>query len=186
MFLQGPNFTWDYKYLMRSIATSPDIQVEGVVIRRPARGETRRARRRRVRPGPVQRLHPQRPARRLPDPAPAEAPGRRRREGGGPDHARAAAPASGRAAGPGPQLADVLPVDIHPGDGQIEPEGGIKFVPKHHGPRRATSSRSAPSRAETGQALGHAAAAPGHQPLRRAQERGRDPGPDARGPTPSR
>ena len=40
MFLQGPNFTWDYRYLMRSIATSPDIQVDGVVIRRPARGES--------------------------------------------------------------------------------------------------------------------------------------------------
>ena len=39
LFLQGPNFTWDYRYLMRSIVTSPDIQVEGVVIRRPARGE---------------------------------------------------------------------------------------------------------------------------------------------------
>ena len=39
MFLQGPNFTWDYRFLMRSIMTSRDIQVEGVVIRRAARGE---------------------------------------------------------------------------------------------------------------------------------------------------
>lgn len=38
-FLQGPNFTWDFRYLMRSIATSPDIQVDGEVIRQPAVGE---------------------------------------------------------------------------------------------------------------------------------------------------
>ena len=38
MFLQGPNISWDYKYLMRSIASSPDIQVEGVVIKSPIQG----------------------------------------------------------------------------------------------------------------------------------------------------
>ena len=47
-----------------SIGHVADIQVEGVVIRRPARGETERGRRRRVRPRPVQRLRPERPARR--------------------------------------------------------------------------------------------------------------------------
>ena len=40
LFLQGANFTWDYRFLMRAIERSPDIQVEGVVIRRPAQGET--------------------------------------------------------------------------------------------------------------------------------------------------
>ena len=30
-------------------------------------------------------------------------------------------------------LADILPVQIHPGDGQYEPEGGIKFVPNTRG-----------------------------------------------------
>ncbi len=30
-------------------------------------------------------------------------------------------------------LADILPVHIHPGDGQYEPEGGIKFVPNNRG-----------------------------------------------------
>ena len=37
-FLQGSNFTWDYRFLMRAIERSPDIQVEGWVIRRPAGG----------------------------------------------------------------------------------------------------------------------------------------------------
>ena len=40
LFLQGTNFTWDYRFLMRAIERSPDIQVEGVVIRRPAQGDT--------------------------------------------------------------------------------------------------------------------------------------------------
>ena len=35
LFLQGSNWSWDYKYMMRSIRTSPDIQVEGILIRRP-------------------------------------------------------------------------------------------------------------------------------------------------------
>ncbi len=39
LFLQGSNFTWDYRFLMRAIERSPDIQVEGWVIRRPAEGE---------------------------------------------------------------------------------------------------------------------------------------------------
>ncbi|KAJ3058103.1 hypothetical protein HK102_010691, partial [Quaeritorhiza haematococci] len=39
LFLQGPNFTWDYRYLMNSIATSPDIEVKGALIRAPAVGE---------------------------------------------------------------------------------------------------------------------------------------------------
>ena len=30
-------------------------------------------------------------------------------------------------------LADILPAEIHPGDGQLEPEGGIKFVPSTSG-----------------------------------------------------
>ncbi len=30
-------------------------------------------------------------------------------------------------------LADILPVQIHPGDGQLEPEGGLKFVPNTKG-----------------------------------------------------
>ena len=30
-------------------------------------------------------------------------------------------------------LAEILPVQIHPGDGQLEPEGGLKFVPNTKG-----------------------------------------------------
>ncbi len=39
LFLQGSNWSWDYKYMMRSLAGSHDIQVEGVLIRAPAEGK---------------------------------------------------------------------------------------------------------------------------------------------------
>ena len=128
MFLQGPNFTWDYKYLMRSIGTSPDIQVEGVVIRRPARGETGELDDAEFNPGryniyvlsdlPAVYLTT-RQQKLLADAV---------RKGAG------LIMLGGRTSfGPGgwagTPLADILPVDIHPGDGQLEPEGGIKFVP---------------------------------------------------------
>ena len=39
LFLQGSNWSWDYKYMMRSLAASQDIQVEGVKIQAPAEGK---------------------------------------------------------------------------------------------------------------------------------------------------
>src|SRR5262249_49920716 len=39
LYLQGSTPTWEYKYLFRSIAASPDIQADLKVLRRPA-GET--------------------------------------------------------------------------------------------------------------------------------------------------
>ena len=87
LYLQGATPSWEYKFLFRSIMASPDIQGELKVIRRPA-GETPEIERRRVRPRPLQRLHPRRSPRRLPHPHPAAPLDHRRREGGGADHAR--------------------------------------------------------------------------------------------------
>ena len=132
-FLQGPNFTWDYRYLMRSIASSPDIQVDGQVIRNPAAGGQ----------GEID--------------DDVFAPGRydvyivsdmsanflTRRQ-----HALLAdSVMKGRSGlimlggrnsfGPGgwgeTEIADILPVEIHPGDGQLEPPGGVGFVPSPMG-----------------------------------------------------
>jgi uncharacterized membrane protein len=47
----------------------------------------------------------------------------------------------------GTEIADVLPVEIHPGDGQIEPPGGLKVVPNPIG-LDSYVMRLAPSRAE--------------------------------------
>ena len=67
---------------MRSIATSPDIQVDGVVIRRPARGESGEVDDAEFTPGRYNVYILERPAGRLPHAAPAQAPGRRRRARG--------------------------------------------------------------------------------------------------------
>ena len=80
-------------------------------------------------------------------------------------------------------VAEILPAAIHPGDGQLEPEEGIKFVPNAAGLDSYILQVGA-NRAETEQDLGLDAADPGHQPLRRAEgvgqrPRRRRPAPDA-------
>ncbi len=132
MFLQGPNFTWDYRFLMRSIMTSRDIQVEGVVIRRAARGEESEIDDAEFAPGrynvyvlsdlPADYLasHQHRLI------AEAVKKGSGLMMLGG----RTSFGAGGWAQ---TDLADILPAEIHPGDGQLEPEGGIKFIPSTSG-----------------------------------------------------
>ncbi len=68
LFLQGSNFTWDYRFLMRAIERSPDIQVEGWVIRRPAQGEKSEIDDAEFHAGPLQRLCSLRPAGGFSDP----------------------------------------------------------------------------------------------------------------------
>ena len=48
----------------------------------------------------------------------------------------------------GTPIEDILPAAIHPGDGELEPPGGIKFMPTHRA-WTASSCRSGPTRAET-------------------------------------
>ena len=52
LYLQGPNFTWEYKFLIPRVAASPDIQVELKVVRGPAGGRAGDGGRR-VRPRPL-------------------------------------------------------------------------------------------------------------------------------------
>ena len=132
MFLQGPNFTWDYRYLMRSIMTSPDIQVEGVVIRRPARGEASEVDDAEFAQGryniyvlsdlPAEYLAPHQ--HKLLADAVRKGAGLMMLGG------RTSFGAGGWAQ---TELADILPAEIHPGDGQLEPEGGVRFVPSNTG-----------------------------------------------------
>lgn len=132
MFLQGPNFTWDYRFLMRSIMTSRDIQVEGVVIRRPARGEASEVDDAEFAAGrynvyvlsdlPADYLAPRQ--HRLLAEAVKKGAGLMMLGG------RTSFGAGGWAQ---TDLAGVLPAELHPGDGQLEPEGGVKFVPSTSG-----------------------------------------------------
>ena len=177
MFLQGPNFTWDYRFLMRSIMTSRNIEVVGAVIRRPARGEASEVDDAEFAPGrynvyvlsdlPADYLAPRQ--HRLLAEAVKKGAGLMMLGG------RTSFGAGGWAQ---TDLADILPAEIHPGDGQLEPEGGIKFVPSTSGLTSYVLQIGGSRR--DGKALGHDAADPGHQPLRRAQEGGGSPGPDTR------
>jgi uncharacterized membrane protein len=132
MFLQGPNFTWDYRYLMRSIGRSPDIEVQGVVIRRPARGETSEVDDAEFNVGryniyvlsDVSADYLTRHQHRLLADVVRKGAGLIMLGG------RSSFGAGGWAQ---TDLADILPAEIHPGDGQLEPEGGIKFEPSASG-----------------------------------------------------
>jgi hypothetical protein len=133
LFLQGSNFSWDYKYMMRAIATSPDIQVQGVVIKAPTQGES----------GAINddaEFASGRYNVYILSDLPAEYLTARQQ--------RLLAEAVKNGAGlmmlgghssfgaghwAETPLAEVLPVQMHPGDGQLEPEGGIKFVPNTKG-----------------------------------------------------
>ena len=132
LFLQGSNFTWDYRFLMRAIERSPDIQVEGWVIRRPAEGDKSEIDDAYFAPGrynvyvlsdlPAEFLPP-RQQKLLADAVKAGA-GFMMLGG------RSSFGAGGWAGTP---IEDILPVFIHPGDGDLEPPGGLKFVPSNDG-----------------------------------------------------
>jgi hypothetical protein len=128
LFLQGSNFTWDYRYLFRAIGTSRDIQVEGVVIRKPAQGDVSEIDDGEFAPGKYNVY--------ILSDLPAEFLTTRQqkllvdavRKGAGfmMLGGRTSFGAGGWAS---TEVADILPAEIHPGDGQYEPEEGIKLVP---------------------------------------------------------
>jgi uncharacterized membrane protein len=132
LFLQGSNFTWDYRFLMRAIMRSPDIQVEGLVIRRPAAGDVGQV--------PDAEFTPDRYNVFIFSDLPADYLTTRQQRllveavkkgagfmmlGG-----RSSFGAGGWAGTP---IEDILPAAIHPGDGQLEPVGGIQFMPSTTG-----------------------------------------------------
>ncbi len=132
LFLQGSNWSWDYKYMMRSLAGSHDIQVEGVLIRAPAQGQAGAVNDAEFAPGrynifilsdlPAEYLTLTQ--QRLLVEAVKKGAGFMMLGG------HSSFGAGGWADTP---LAEILPVQIHPGDDQNEPEGGLKFVPNSKG-----------------------------------------------------
>jgi uncharacterized membrane protein len=132
LFLQGPGAGWDYLYFYRSVATSRDIQVEGVVVRRPAVGEKGELDDAEFAVGKYNVYV-------LSD-LPAEALTRRQQ------HLLVEAAKKGAGVimlggrfsfGDGgwgdTEVAEILPAEVQRGDGQNEPEGGIKFTPTAKG-----------------------------------------------------
>jgi uncharacterized membrane protein len=128
LYLHGPNFSWDYRFLMRAIGTSPDIQIEGILLRRPAEGDVGGVEDAQFAQGRynvyvlsdiASDFFTRRQHKLLADAV---------KKGAG------LIMLGGRSSfGPGgwgeTELAEILPAEVHLGDDQLEPEGGIKFVP---------------------------------------------------------
>ena len=157
LYLQGPNFTWEYKFLIRAIAASPDIQAE-------PEGRPQPGRRTASRSSTTTEFAPGRYDVYILGDLPADYLTRTQQ--------RLLADAVEKGAGlimlggrssfgaggwAGTDVARILPVKIHPGDGQIEPEGGLKFIPD----RQRAGELHLPGRRQPGREradLGRAAA----------------------------
>lgn len=132
LFLQGSNFSWDYKYMMLSIASSQDINVQALVIKAPAQGDRGAVEDLEFAPGRynayiLSDLHSSflttKQQRLLAESV---------RQGAGLMMLGGHNSFGDGGWGDTP-LADILPVQIALGDGQNEPEGGLKFVPNARG-----------------------------------------------------
>lgn len=127
-FLQGSNWSWDYKFMMLSLMTSQDIHVDAEIIKKPAEGEKGEVSDGEFAQGkynayvlsdlPANYLTT-RQQRLL-----AEAV----RKGAGFMMLGGHSSFGDGGWGETP-LADILPVQVHLGDGQYEPDAGVKFVP---------------------------------------------------------
>jgi uncharacterized membrane protein len=132
LFLQGSNFSWDYKFMMLSIASSQDIHVEAAVIKAQAQGDRSAIDDAEFAPGRFNAyILSDLPANFLTEKQQrllAESV----RQGAG-LMMLGGHNSFGSGGWTDTPLADILPVQMHPGDDQNEPEGGIKFVPNPRG-----------------------------------------------------
>jgi len=134
LYLQGPIISWEMKFLMKAIKSSPDIEVDFLAVRRAAQGQTGEVEDDRFKPGRYNSFV-------LGD-LPADCWTSRQltmlkdvvTKGGA-----GLMMLGGRSSfGPGgwgqTVVADVLPFNrLSSADGQIEPEGGIRFLPRDAG-----------------------------------------------------
>jgi hypothetical protein len=132
LYLEGTNSTWDFKYLSRSIGASPDVQLDLGVIHHPAQRDSSEV--------PDALFTPGRYNVYIFGNLPADFLTRTQHnllveavmKGAG--FMMLGGHASFGAGGwADTKLVDILPVAIHPGDGQLEPEVGIKFTPNQMG-----------------------------------------------------
>ena len=128
LYLQGGGASWEYRYLFRSLLASPDIQGDLRVIRRPAGEGGGEVKDEEFAPnrynvyilGDLPADHLTRVQQRLLASAVEKGAGLIMLGG----HS-----SFGAGGWTSTDLARLLPVAIDPSDGQIEPDGGIKFVP---------------------------------------------------------
>ena len=149
LYIQGPHSPWEQKFLMRSIATSPDIHADLRIVKNPARSNTGELKDDDFAPSRYDvTILGDLPANFL-SPAQNALLARGVEKGGG---LMMLGGRSSFGAGDwaGTEVARILPVIMSPRDGQVEPEGGVKFVPNSKslenyilqvGPNRAESLR---------------------------------------------
>ena len=179
LFLQGSNWSWDYKYMMRSIATSQDIQVEGVRDPGARPGGQGRGRRRRVRAGPLQRLRPERPPGRLSDPEQQRLLVEAVRKGAGPHDARRPFQLRRRRLGRHAACRTSCRSTSTPATASSSPRAASSSSPTPRGSNSYVLQVGAQQDRDRAD-LGRDEADPGDQPLRRGQARRRHPRRDAR------
>lgn len=128
LYLQGPNFSWEYAYLIRALDASPDIRVDLQVLRRPARGAVGELPDDVLEPGKYDVVI-------LGDiPAAMLTLEQQRALAALVDNGAGLMMLGGRSSfGAGgwrdSPLARLLPVEVHPADGDHDPDGGVKVVP---------------------------------------------------------
>lgn len=128
LYVQGPSSPWEKKFLARALDASEKIQAKLVVLFEPA-GRDLDAE---IRSGQYDVF--------ILGDVPAEFLSREQRQLLAQAVARGAGlvmlggrHSFGSGGWAGTELADVLPVEMHPGDRQVEPEGGLKVVPNQLG-----------------------------------------------------
>ncbi len=128
LYIRGPNFSWEHKFLIPAIGRSPDIQVQEMLLRDRPAGDVGVIDDAEFAPGRYNvyilgdisaDFFTTRQHKLLADVV---------KKGAG------MIMLGGRSSfGPGgwseTEVAEILPMEVHLGDGQLEPEGGIKFVP---------------------------------------------------------
>jgi uncharacterized membrane protein len=128
LYLQGPNFSWEYRYLVPALDASPELQASLRVMRRPAGDDPRIL--------PLEELAPKRhdviilsdvPASFLPREHRAAL--QRAVESGTGLMMLGGRSSFGAGGWASTDIAQILPTQISPTDGQLEPESGLKVVP---------------------------------------------------------
>ena len=168
LYLQGSNFSWEYKYLTRALDASPEIQAELRVLRRPVSEDPTILTDEELAPGrydviilgdvPAAFLTPLQ--HRLISRSVIQRGAGLMMLGG-----RSSFGAGGWA---GTELASILPTEIHPGDVQVEPPDGLRVLPNALGLDNYVL-RLAPGRAENARMWESLPPIPGANRLGRAK-----------------
>lgn len=128
LFLQGPHSPWERKYFIRAVASSPDIYAEPLRLTAPAARGLNQLKDEDFAPGRYDvYVLSDLPASYLTN---VQQSLLARRVNGGAGLIMLGGRSSfGEGGWDKSEVAGVLPVTVRAGDGQIEPEGGVKFVP---------------------------------------------------------